>query len=173
MENIKPETIFQICLVSTLIGAAIADLRTFRIPNAVPICVMVLFVGYAISSLSGMGVLSHSISFVLAFTLGLVAFRYKIMAGGDVKLIAAIGLWFSVDQLYLLLTLIALAGGLQSVIIVAVHYISRAVQGLQTSMRGSGSGFSARHGPGLSARRVPYGVAIAGGSIVALFLTLP
>lgn len=177
MEIARPENIFQIFVALTLLGAAISDLRTFRIPNAFPTFIMVLFIGYVILAATGVlpaevNVIGHVTSFALAFLLGLIAFRYRVMAGGDVKLIAATALWVSLDQLHILLALIALAGGLQAAAVVLFHYASHCLRSLHAVVSSASESESIGYGPGLTGRRIPYGIAIAGGSIAAFLLAL-
>lgn len=173
MEVAKPENIFQICVVLTLLGAAISDLRTFRIPNSFPVFIIVLFVPHSILSEFEGNLASHIASFGLAFFVGLLAFRYRVMAGGDVKLIAVTALWFSAGDLYILLTLIALAGGIQAAVIVVQYYVFLYFHDVQAVLSGREPSVSAERKPGLTGRRVPYGVAIASGSIAAFLLTPP
>lgn len=172
MEITSAALVVQICVMAVLVFAAVGDIRSFRIPNAIPLIIAALFVVYMPVATEPTNLLSHLASFVLAFVIGLFAFRYRIMAGGDVKLIAAIALWFSVGQLYILMTLIALAGGLQSVFIVLYHYASLGLRSLLVGAGGTVETGPPGDGSGLRGRRVPYGVAIAIGSIIALFLTL-
>lgn len=163
--------IFQICVIAVLVIAAIGDFRTFRIPNELPLLIIVMFfVSFAVAP-ERASLVSHMTSFLLALALGLVAFRYKIMAGGDVKLIAAIALWFGVDQLHILLTLIALVGGLQSVSIILYFYVSRFLRRQSVDGTGDSGVRSAEGGSSLKGRRIPYGVSIAIGSIFAILLT--
>lgn len=162
--------IVQSCAALVLIVAAIGDFRTFRIPNIIPALIIALFAVYAIVTPTPVGLMAHIASVILVFVAGLLVFHYKIMAGGDVKLIVALALWFNIDQLHILLTLIALAGGVQAAIIVLYHYVSLALQSLSV-MRSETCAENMSVGtPGLRGRRVPYGVAIAGGSICAFLL---
>lgn len=172
MEVGSPVFTIHICVVLALLVAAVSDLRTFRIPNVFPVFIMSLFIGYWVLVQTEVNLLGHLTSFALTFLLGLVAFRYRILAGGDVKLIAAIALWFSVEQLYILLTLIAIAGGVQAAIVVFCHYASHGLRSLHAVLRSGSQSESIECGPGLTGRRIPYGVAIAGGSTMAFLLAL-
>lgn len=163
--------IVQSCAAVVLVVAAIGDFRTFRIPNIFPALIIALFAVYAIVSPTPVGLIAHIASLILVFMAGLVVFHYKIMAGGDVKLIVSLALWFSIDQLHILLTIIALAGGVQAAIIILYHYVSLALRSLSVMRSEVCVENMSVRSPELRGRRVPYGVAIAGGSICAFLLT--
>lgn len=171
MQTASLASFFEMCTIAVLAYAAVSDIRTFRIPNILPVLVMTLFGGYFVVAPSHVSLINHLASLILVFTAGLIVFRYRIMAGGDVKLLAAIALWFSVGQLYIPLTLIALAGGLQALLIIAYHYLSSSLRSWSVIRTGANESSQGELMPGLRARRVPYGVAIATGSICALLLT--
>jgi prepilin peptidase CpaA len=80
------------------------------------------------------------------FTLLAGAFYAGMMGGGDVKLAAALALWFSPASTLKFLFLMSLAGGVLTLLVVALH-----------RMRGK----SGRP-------EIPYGVAIAFGGLVIL-----
>lgn len=161
--------ILQACFVLVLLAAAVSDIRTFQIPDALPFLVIALFVGDVVFGQSGGSLVSHMASMGAAFVLGLIVFRYRIMAGGDVKLITAVALWISVTDLYILLTWIALAGGVQAALIILIHLTRAQLE--KASMSDGGEGCGSRHRSELSGQRVPYGVAIAAGAISTLLLT--
>ncbi len=75
-----------------------------------------------------------------------LAFRFGWMGGGDVKLIAALALWFPVAPLAWMLIVMSMAGGALTIVMVLDHAIARREQPVE----------------------VPYGVAIA----IAALLTL-
>ena len=85
---------------------------------------------------------------VAVFLLLALAFQLGAMGGGDVKLAAALALWFAPGDTLMLLVLMSLAGGVLTAIVMIEHKIKK-IQGRP---------------------EVPYGVAIAFG---ALWLLAP
>jgi prepilin peptidase CpaA len=97
---------------AVLVAAAAYDLRTFRIPNTLPILLAAgaLIVAFpatpaqALSRLASGGVVS---------ALGLALYLRGLMGGGDLKLLAAAALWIPFSGLASFATLLGLAGALQ------------------------------------------------------------
>ncbi len=92
--------------VALIAWAAISDLRSYRIPNAVSVGLVTLFsvTGVAL----GAAWPSHLLAGLIALGLGLVLYRFDIVGGGDVKLIAAVALWAGADwQVFVLALSIA------------------------------------------------------------------
>lgn len=97
-------------LTAALIAAALNDLSTYLIPHRYSIAIAAAFLVFAIG---------RPLSFLLAglaagtllFALGALLFARRLLGGGDVKLLAAAGLWAGLDQLALLIFASAVAGG--------------------------------------------------------------
>ncbi len=135
-------------LAILLLVAAVVDVRTFTISNSLNLSIallapiywlsiaMPIWPGAAIQLAVGAGV----------FTLLAAAFYAGMMGGGDVKLAAALALWFSPASAVKFLVVMSLAGGVLTLLVVALH-----------RMRGK----SGRP-------EIPYGVAIAFGGLVIL-----
>ena len=140
--------ILLLVLGAILIVAAVIDVRTFTISNKLNLTVAVLAplywwsahlplwpdIGFQVGIAVGVFVL-----FALAFFTGM-------MGGGDVKLAAALALWFSPQSTIKFLVLTSLAGGVLTLGILAWHKAKR------------------REGR----PEIPYGVAIAVGALVIL-----
>ena len=135
-------------LAILLVVAAVIDVRTFTISNKLNLTVALLAPLYwlsvslpiwpnaAIQLALGAGV----------FALLAGAFFAGMMGGGDVKLAAALALWFSPASTLKFLVLMSIAGGVLTLLVVAAHRI-RAREGRPES---------------------PYGVAIAFGGLAIL-----
>ena len=131
-----------------LVVAAVIDVRTFTISNWLNAAVALLaplywlsvgldpWPGMAIQLALGVGVFAL---FALAFATGM-------MGGGDVKLAAALALWFPPGATLKFLVLMSIAGGVLTVLVLAVHRLRR------------------REGT----PEIPYGVAIAFGGLAIL-----
>ncbi|MEO7365680.1 MAG: prepilin peptidase [Sphingomicrobium sp.] len=135
-------------LAILLVVAAVIDVRTFTISNALNLTVALLAPLYwlsialplwpdtAIQLAAGAGV----------FILLAAAFYAGLMGGGDVKLAAALALWFSPGSTIKFLVLMSLAGGVVTLIAIGLHRL--------------------RKNPGRP--QIPYGVAIAFGGLAIL-----
>jgi prepilin peptidase CpaA len=136
-------------LLGLLTWCAIEDVRSRTIPHAAIAAIIVLFVPYA---LAGHGHwLQGLISAVILLLAGFALFYFRVMGGGDAKLIAALGLWVGLTHLVSFLLYTAMAGGVVTLGVVIIHRI-----------RERNSGIVERTIP-----TVPYGVAIAFGGIIA------
>jgi prepilin peptidase CpaA len=132
-------------LAVLLLVAALVDVRTFTISNKLNLCVAMLAPLYWISV--GLPLWPHAAIQIGVcagvFVLLAGAFHFGVMGGGDVKLAAALALWFSPTATVTFLVLMSLAGGVVTVAAVAAHKLRQ------------------REGRPL----IPYGVAIAFGGL--------
>ena len=114
-------------LACLLIAAAVTDLRSRIISNRLNLLIALLAPLYwlacglpawpdmALQVALGIGMFG---AFALLFALGM-------MGGGDVKLLAAIALWFPWQALSLLLIIMAILGGIVTLVTVIHHRISK------------------------------------------------
>jgi len=149
-----PQTVCLIALAGLLIGAAWQDLRTLHIGNGLSIAVATLFFVWAVLGLIegsySPQAFGHSIACGAGlFVVGAAAFAAGILGGGDVKLLAAVGLFAGPTGMVDLLLVTALAGGLLGVAVLAGAPIGRASAAGEAALR----------------RRLPYGPAIAMGGL--------
>lgn len=130
-------------LAAMLIVAATGDLRSRLIPNWLNAAIALLAIPYWwFAGLSLWPDIVAQIAVAAAlFGLFALAFRFGMMGGGDVKLIAAIALWLPLSAVVKLLVIMSIAGGV----------ISAAMMLRQRLRKKEG------------ALEVPYGVAIAFG----------
>ena len=139
--------ILLIGLAAILIVAAAIDVRTFTISNRLNLTVALLAPLYWLSialPLPGVGMQLAAGAGV--FALLAAAFYAGMMGGGDVKLAAALALWFSPASTLKFLVVMSLAGGVLTLGVMALHRMKR------------------REGR----PEIPYGVAIAFGGLVIL-----
>jgi len=149
-------------LTGLMTWAAVSDIRVRKIPNRVVLMVLALAVPWMLlGTLHGFlwALVAAGIALVVSFGL----YSVGMVGAGDSKLFAAVAFFVGLDQLWLLAVVTALAGGL----IAAVSLASRPRRALvMLTMRGKGD----------FGRGVPYGVAIAVGTLVVvwgLLLHLP
>ena len=137
-----------LALAAILVLAAVIDVRTFTISNRLNLSVALLAPVYwasvALSPWPDMAV--QIAGAVTVFGLLALAFFGGMMGGGDVKLAAALALWFSPVTIVKFLVLMSLAGGILTLVILAWH--------------------RARKREGRP--QIPYGVAIAFGGLAIL-----
>jgi len=140
--------ILTIVLAVLLLVAAVIDVRTFTISNRLNLAVALLAPLYWLAiSLP----LWPAVGIQLALGAGVFvllagAFYAGMMGGGDVKLAAALALWFQPASIIKFLVLMSLAGGVLTLGILALHRLKR------------------REGR----PEIPYGVAIAFGGLAIL-----
>ena len=135
-------------LAAILVVAAVIDIRTFTISNKLNATVALMAPLYWLSI--GMplwpDVAIHLAAAIGVFILLAAAFYAGMMGGGDVKLAAALALWFSPASTIKFLVLMSLAGGVLTLVVLAWHRSKR------------------REGR----PEIPYGVAIAFGGLATL-----
>jgi prepilin peptidase CpaA len=140
--------ILLIALAVMLVVAAAIDVRTFTISNRLNLTVALLAPVYWLSIALP---LWPQVGIQLAlgagvFALLAAAFYAGMMGGGDVKLAAALALWFSPASTLKFLVLMSLAGGVLTLGLLVLHKLRR------------------RSGR----PEIPYGVAIAFGGLTIL-----
>jgi prepilin peptidase CpaA len=135
-------------LAAMLIVAAVIDVRTFTISNrlnaAVALTAPLYWWSVALAPWPGMAIQLGAAATV--FILLAAAFYAGMMGGGDVKLAAALALWFPPAGILKLLILMSIAGGVLTLVILLWHRTKR------------------REGR----PEIPYGVAIAFGGLAIL-----
>lgn len=133
---------------------AISDLTTNRIPNTANAAIVALWIGWAFVNPDIAVLYSLGIGAAL-FLAGAVLFHFKLMGGGDVKFIAALGLFAGPQEILLFLIYVSLFGGALSVLgILQPRLFPIPVFTLVTTAHGK--------------RTVPYGVAIAAGAYILI-----
>jgi prepilin peptidase CpaA len=144
-------TLHWLCLVllaALMVAAAVGDWRRFTIPNRLNIAVAALALPYWLTAgVPLWPLLGWQLALALAaFALFALAFRAGAMGGGDVKLFAALALWFpTIDYLRLVLVVTVL-GGLLTLALLVDH-----------KRRGR-----------TGRPEIPYGIAIALGTLAAI-----
>ena len=147
-------------LVGLLAWAAIADYRTYLIPNRVSLAIAALYPVYV---LTRHGNVDWQGAFIVASTLlviGVLLFRFRIVGGGDIKLLTATALWMGPGEILAFLFITAIAGLALTVLTIShLRYLrpwpAPALASDQTAV--------------LKLRQsVPYGIAIALGGILTV-----
>lgn len=137
-------------LAAALVAAAIEDAIRLRISNAT--CLVVLIGALVAMMLRGFPIAlwQNAVVFIALLVLGTLAFASRKVGGGDVKLLACLGLWVKLSAAVWLIASIFIAGG-----ILALGFI-----GARLVLGSKGDGEKQRK----RGREIPYGLAIVAGA---------
>jgi prepilin peptidase CpaA len=159
-------------LVAILVVAAVIDLRERRIPNA--LTVGALMIALALRGSIGAGaVVDGLLGAVLALVLLLPLFALGGVGGGDAKLLVAVGAFLGRSDFFVALLAIAVAGG-----VLALAYAARRgvilpallnTKGLLLYVFTLGRSGERTTLATQGAVSIPYGLAIAAGTLFALW----
>jgi prepilin peptidase CpaA len=148
MSNATFTDLLLLALAAILVVAAVIDVRTFTISNRLNLTVALLaplyWASVALSPWPGIAVQLAAAATVFVLLAG--AFYAGMMGGGDVKLAAALALWFPPLGTIKFLILMSVAGGVLTLLVLGWHYAKK------------------REGR----PEIPYGVAIAFGGLAIL-----
>lgn len=134
-------------LAALLVTAAVTDIRSRIISNRLNAAIALLAVPWWFAiHLSGYEILFQVGLALAIFTLFALCFALGMMGGGDVKLLAAIGLWLPLTKMMTMLEVMALGGGLLTIGMLIAHKLRKA--------------------PGKP--EIPYGVAIVGAALLVV-----
>jgi prepilin peptidase CpaA len=138
-----------------LVIAAISDAQRYRIPNKVCAALLLLFPLFVLTAPGVIEWEQHLMVFGLVLASGFVMFMGNIAGAGDVKLLAATGLWAGPHLVAVFLVTTAIAGGLLALIMACLTYARN---------------LSARRAVALARVPIPYGVAISVGGLSTLYM---
>lgn len=137
-------------LIFVLVRAAVTDVRTFRIPNSLPLALIVFYPTHVMTAPMPIDwTFSLLIGCALLVATGLL-FAFDMMGGGDVKLLSATAVWAGPEYIALFIVTTAIIGGVVS-----------AARMLWVVLARAGMEFSA-----VPLARIPYGIAISGGGLL-------
>jgi prepilin peptidase CpaA len=147
--------------VGLLVAAALQDMLTLRISNLFPLALFLTF-GLWVSLVGWpYNWWENLIHFGLALGVGMILFAMRWVGGGDAKLYASCALWFNLQAGIQLLFFVSISGLLLLVLMLAVRKLRKAPA---TEMaRSPATGKKPQ-------MQMPYGVAIAVGTLATLYL---
>lgn len=161
MNGLIAPDFFAVTLFLGLLGlAVVTDLAAMWIPNRICLCIAglypvhVLASGVPIDWLGGLGVAAA------VFVAGLIPFVFRLMGGGDVKLMAAVALWAGPGLVIPFVLVTSFLGGVMAMIMISPY---RYVLANACDSIGRGD-----IGDVLLGRAIPYAVAIAAGGFLTV-----
>lgn len=141
------------------VAAAVSDFLTMRIPNWLNAIIVLAFFPMAFATgMAGEAILWHCLAAIIVLVIGFGLFSAGFIGGGDAKLLAAAALWIGWTQLPPFLVFTALAGGVLAVIMKAWQMFRLEGEVHEIGWAKRIFGFK---------MDLPYGVAIAAGTILA------
>lgn len=148
--------------------AAWSDFKGFRIPNLVSILIIAAFaVAFGVTTLTGQDQLvfnalkSHLISAGAVMLVSMLLFSLGALGAGDSKFATAVAVWLGIPGLSPFLFYMALIGGLLGV----ASLVLKRFKPFKNPPEGT---WLAKAQEGHNA--VPYGIAIAGGALIAFMM---
>lgn len=177
--------IFIIFTIFLLLNVLIAtyDFSFYRIPNLFVATLLVLYAFYAPLYLDLQTILSSLLVFAVVFAVCFCLYLFKVFAAGDAKYIAVASLWFGAHGAIPLLLFVSLAGGglallylafgdhvgrLSDLVWMKIQAAEVRFPKLQSVWLGSGAGPEMGKRDNIGSRVIPYGVAVAVGTIIML-----
>ena len=137
-------------LLLLIAAAAIEDAIRLKISN--PTCGLVFIGAIVAMAVHGFdwSLWQNAVVCIVILALGTAAFAAGWMGGGDIKLLAALGLWFNIEAAVGLIAAVFIAGGLLAILSLTARKV----------------GLRPNSDPRKA--RIPYGVAIAAGAFFIL-----
>lgn len=146
-----------------LFAIAAFDLKTFTIPNSISVALLWLFVVAVPLTRADISVLAHLYSFVAVLGMGLLAFRFGILSGGDVKSWAAVAIWYDIGSLPYQVVWVTVIGSALGILAIGLRRLS-----VNQYVREGQGGSSVVPRLLRAGEPIPYGIAIALGSILTV-----
>ena len=106
-----------------LMIAAVSDAQRYRIPNVVCAALLLLFPLFVITAPGAIEWGQHLMVFGLMLISGFVMFMGNIAGAGDIKLLAATGLWAGPHLVAVFLVTTAIAGGLLALLMALLTHL--------------------------------------------------
>jgi prepilin peptidase CpaA len=152
--------------------AAILDYRTKKIPNWLTVSAAVVGLAYSIFAPHGIGPLWAWAGFAVGFSLLLLPWLLGGGGMGDVKLLAALGVWLGPLHILIVFGVAAIVAAFSAITILAASAVtdgfSVTKRRYASSASGGGGSASAGSGPRQVRRVLPFAVPVAVGTWLVL-----
>ena len=141
-----------------LLAAAAEDAVRLRISNLIVLLVLIGAIVAAVLIGPELSLWKNLVVFLALLGIGTPMFAAGKLGGGDVKLLAAVGLWFDFAGALWMILAVALAGGLLALLVLILRSFgwSEEIRRRVVLLRPRGG--------------IPYGVAIAAGALITMAL---
>ncbi|HLI13330.1 MAG TPA: prepilin peptidase [Alphaproteobacteria bacterium] len=163
------EHLLIVLFLGLLAWAALSDSLHFRVPNTACLGIVLLYPSHVLASAMPVNWLGGLITAAVLFIAGAALFSRGFIGGGDVKLLAAAGLWAGPHYIPILLVVMGVTGALLALPLWFAQYANR--------FKAAGIRGALRTPLKVDEREVlPYGIAIAAGASVVgvhMLLTMP
>ena len=157
-----------------LLVACVLDIRMRRIPNALVLTILAVGVGFALAAYPLQAALIRSMSGVLlGFSIWIVFWLLGLLGAGDVKFFAATGAWLGPGAVWRAALIAGVLGGLLAIVtLLRERRLRRGLErtALVISSRSWQVLDSAADSESGATRHLPYGLALAGGALIAAWV---
>ncbi len=147
-------------LLGLLALAVVTDVESMRIPNRICLCIAALYPCHVLASTVSIDWPGAVAAAAAVFVIGLIPFLFRLMGGGDVKLMAAVALWAGPAVVIDFMAVTFFLGG-----VMALLMISPLRFALASTCEAMGR---SDVGKVLLNRAIPYAVAIAAGGYLTV-----
>ncbi len=148
-----------LALVAICTWAAFNDVKEYKIPNAVVLLTLLLYIPFVLTSAENIDWLDGLTTFAVVLVAGFLLFATGIIGAGDIKFFAALALWSGSTHLNSFIIAMSITG-----LVLAAAYIGTIV--FQKNVGLKPKNFKPSHVV------LPYGVAITGGAYYVAYQLL-
>ncbi|MBL8659218.1 MAG: prepilin peptidase [Rhodospirillales bacterium] len=153
--------LFTVTLLFGLLAlAVVSDIEAMRIPNRICLCIVALYPSHVLASAAPIDWPGATAAAAAVFGLGLIPFLFRLMGGGDVKLMAALALWAGPGVVVDFMAVTFFLGGVMALLMISPFRFAMA----RTCEAIGREDF----GEVLLNRAIPYAIAIAGGGYLTV-----
>lgn len=115
--------ILEIAIWSLLIAIGVSDAQDNKISNKAVVLLLVMVTANVMYASASNG-LEHLYSGIVTFAVCFILYLLKVMAGGDVKLLAVLGVWLGPENMLQAIPLVIVSGGVVGLFYLAQHLAS-------------------------------------------------
>jgi prepilin peptidase CpaA len=170
----RPDALAVYASFALVLAAAVWDIRTRRIPNFLTYPAVLLGFVFPLVRGNPAALLPAALGLLAGFLLLLVPYLLRAMGAGDLKLMAALGALLGPRAIFSVFLYSTIAGGLVALMVLAfrgelwmgLRSLGRLLAGLARGSLAPGSGSEKSRWVPIG--KIPYGVAIAMGTVFAL-----
>ncbi len=164
-------------VVLSLTVATVIDLRSQRIPNLLTFPTALTALAYHLLIRGPQGLWFSLAGLGLGFGLMFAPFLLRVMGGGDVKLLAAVGAWIGPQLVLVAFLLTSLAGGVYALVVLArrrnvLHGVLLRLRAALCAVCATGEFYYQPAAESVGLPKLCYGLAIALGTVAAMTVTV-